>query len=365
MANNTEDTLRELYYEPGLPTTYSGVNRLWKAAHSVNKAITKDMVEEWLQAQDTYTLHTVARKKLSAEPRVHVSRIDEQWAMDLCDVTNIRRHNNGCNFILTTIDILSKWANAEPVMRKTAADTTRALENIFARTTRRPQRIETDQGKEFYNATFAALCARENIHHFSSQSSNKACVAERFNRSLKSLMYKHFTAENTLRWMDVLPDLLKTYNNRVHRSIGMSPNTVVAENELQVYRTLYRKRPKKGKLLAVGDMVRISKKKQVFDKGYLPNYTEEVFKIARVVDGHTPYRYELEDLMDEKIVGRFAPEEIQKTIKGDDDVWKIEKVIRRVKRPGGRYQLYVKWRGFPNKFNSFVDEDDVVPIAQQ
>ena len=105
--------LHDLYYTPGLPTTYSGINRLWKAAHTVNNRIRKEEVEKWLLAQDTYTLHKTSRRKLSAEPRVHVARIDQQWAMDLCDVTNIRKYNDGCNFILIAIDVLSKWADAE------------------------------------------------------------------------------------------------------------------------------------------------------------------------------------------------------------------------------------------------------------
>jgi hypothetical protein len=267
--------------------------------------------------------------------------------MDLCDVTNIRRHNDGCNFILTVIDILSKWADAEPVPTKTGANTTAALEAIFRRTDRRPEKIETDQGKEFYNATFANLCRREGIHHFSTQSSNKASVAERFNRSIKSLMYRHFTAQNTYRWMDVLPDLLKTYNNRYHRSIKRSPNSVTVANEAEVYRALYNKKPKFGK--------------KIFEKGYLPNFTEEVFKIAKVISNHTPHRYHLEDLAGEPIKGRFAPEEIQETIK-EGNVWKIERVIRRVKRPAGAFYL-VKWRGFPDKFNSLVSEEDIIKLT--
>jgi hypothetical protein len=110
--------LHDLYYTPGLPTSYSGVNRLWQSARHIDKRVRKRDVEKWLLAQDTYTLHRQARSKLSAEPRVHVSRIDEQWAMDLCDVTNIRQHNEGCNFILTVIDVLSKWADAEAVPKK-------------------------------------------------------------------------------------------------------------------------------------------------------------------------------------------------------------------------------------------------------
>ena len=174
-------------------------------------------------------------------------------------------------------------------------------------------------------------------------------------------MYRHFTAQNTFRWKDVLPDLLKTYNNRYHRSIKQSPNSVTLANESDVYRTLYMKKPSFGKRLKKDDLVRISRKRHIFEKGYLPNYTEEVFKIAKVISNHAPHRYELEDLAGEQIKGRFAPEEIQETIK-EGDVWKIERIIRRVRRPTGLFYL-VKWRGFPDKFNSLVSEQDIVNLA--
>ena len=353
--------LKRLYYTPGSASAYGGASRLWKAAKLFDNRIRKSDVLKWLQAQDAYTLHKSARKKLSQEPRVYVKRIDQQWALDLCDVRNIAGYNQDCHFILTCIDVFSKWAEAEPVPRKSAASTTAAFERILARTRRRPERVETDQGKEFYNAAFSNLCIREGIHHFSTQSSHKACVVERFNRSLKNLMYRHFTANNTYEWMDVLPDLLKTYNSRYHRSIKMAPNDVNFNNENEVYRNLYTKKPKRGKRFHEGDMVRISKKRQIFDKGYLPNYTEEIFRVANVISNHPPYRYELEDLDGENIKGRFAPQEIQKVIKRDDDLWKIERIIRTVKRKDGKHH-FVKWRGFPDKFNSFVAENDIIDL---
>ena len=236
------------------------------------------------------------------------------------------------------------------------------MNSIFNRTERRPQRIESDHGLEFYNKHFAKLCQKLNIHHFSSQSSHKASVVERFNRSLKELMYKHFSAFNTYEWIDVLPDLIKTYNSRHHRSIGRSPNSVTSENEAEVYRHLYpRRKPKWGKRLNPGDLVRISRKRHIFEKGYLPQFTEEVFKISRRIDNHRPYRYELEDMAGEDIEGRFASEEIQKIIKADDEIWKIEKIIRKIDRHGEQLYL-VKWRGFPDKFNSYVRAEDIIHL---
>ena len=360
----TDRLLKDLYYTPGLPTTFGSAARLWKTAKRANNTITKKHVDDWLLAQDAYTLHKKARRKLSAEPRIYVRGIDEQWSMDLCDVSNISEYNNDVHFILTVIDVFSKRADAEPVKRKSAANVVAAVRNVFMRTNRRPEQIDTDHGKEFWNAQFKQLCQQENIHHFSTQSSNKAAVVERFNRSLKELMYKMFSAHNSYRWLELLPLLLKTYNSRYHRSIGRNPDSVSAGNEKEVYRHLYRKQRHQnwGKKYKAGDLVRISRKRHIFEKGYLPQFTEEIFKISKVISNHYPHRYEIEDMAGEHIAGTFASEELQKVIKDNDNLWKIEKIIRQLKRHGETLYL-VKWRGFPPKFNSLVRSENLVQIS--
>ena len=362
MKMTNEKFLHKLYYTPGLPTSYGSIGRIFKAAKVLNKNISKNEIENWLLKQDAYTLHKLAKKKLAAEPRVYVKTIDEQWAADLCDVSNISIHNDGYNFILTTIDVLSKWANAEPIKNKSGINTAEAFREIFRKTKRRPQKIETDHGKEFYNKQFKKLCDEEGIQHFSTESSNKACVAERFNRTIKELLYRHFSANNTYRWLEVLPKMLETYNNRFHRSIGCKPNEVTVDNEIDVYRKLYHKKPRWGKKYNVGDFVRISRKRHIFDKGYLPQFTEEVFKISKVFKNHRPYRYEIQDMMGEDIGGKFASEELQKTIKDDQDMWKIDKIIKTVRKPRGIFYL-VQWRGFPEKFNSLVNAKDIIKLS--
>ncbi|MCG8430854.1 MAG: DDE-type integrase/transposase/recombinase, partial [Candidatus Omnitrophica bacterium] len=195
----------------------------------------------------------------------------------------IKQYNDGYCYILTVIDVFPKKAWAEPVKNKSGLTTATAFESILKRTKgRKPQQIETDNGKEFYNKEFRKVCENHDINHFSTTSSNKASTVERFNRTLKTLLYRYFTANNTYRWLNVLHNILQTYNSRWHRSIRMSPNNVTNKNEKLVYKTLYAKKPKFGKLMHKGDKVRISKKKQTFEKGYLPNFTEEVFKISNV-----------------------------------------------------------------------------------
>lgn len=364
MEQSIDRLLTKLYYTPGLPTAYSGIDRLFNAAKQQISYISRGDVETWLRYQDPYTLHKQARLKIRNQPKVYVPGIDSQWSADLCQMTNISKYNDNYGYILTVIDVFSKFAWALPVRRKTGLDTTNAFHNILQNTNRRPETVETDWGKEFWNNSFEQLCKQYAIKHFSTYSSVHCSVVERFNRSLKSLIYKHFTAQNTYRWTDVLPKMLDTYNNRWHRSIKEKPSNVSKENEKQVWDNLYGNRYlNENKIFKQGELVRISKKKGKFEKGYLPNYSEEVFKIHKV--GHLrPTRYILHDLNDEPIKGTFVYDELQPISKTAESLWKIEHILsqRRNKR-SGKIEYLVKWLHFPESFNSYVSEQDIVSLT--
>ena len=180
----------------------------------------------------------------------------------------------------------------------------------------------------------------------------KASVAERFNRTLKTKMWKYFTHTNTYRYVDVLQDLLLSYNNTYHRSIDMAPTSVSLENEDFIRKRLYgeKKRPAKWKY-SVGDKVRICKARIAFKKGYLPSWSEEIFVIiARIPTD--PITYELRDLNGDTLKGKFYEPELQVILK-EDDVYKIEKILKSRKR-AGKTEYFVKWKGYDDNFNSWT-----------
>ena len=144
---------------------------------------------------------------------------------------------------------------------------------------RKPLKPQTDQGTEFLNRLFQKFFRDNNIDFFTVNSGLMASVVERFNRSFKGKMYKYFTAKNTLTYIDVLPQLLSSCNNTYHRSIKMKPTQVTKSNEAKVWETLYGDdvhKPVRYRF-AVGDRVRISKAKRLFEKSYLPNFTARTF----------------------------------------------------------------------------------------
>jgi len=207
-----------------------------------------------------------------------------------------------------------------------------------------------------------------NITRYSTYSEHKSAVVERFNRTLKEMMWKKFTAENTRNWIDMLEDLLKKYNNNFHNTIGMTPAKAskeemaekVLENILTKTSgstssttsgsaTSSRSVPARRPKFKVGDKVRISRTKALFEKGYLPNWSEELYIIEKVRQT-IPITYKLTDLLGEKIEGSFYTGELQKSVQ---EVYRVEKVIRKKKIKGIEYAL-VKWTGYSEKHNQWI-----------
>ncbi|KAL9964828.1 hypothetical protein ACROYT_G028520 [Oculina patagonica] len=242
---------------------------------------------------------------------------------------------------------------------KKGASITSAFNNIIINDKRKPEYLWVDKGSEFYNKTFKEWLKQNDIKMYSTFNEGKAVVIERFNRTLKNKMYKQFTIQGNTQYLEMLPILVKEYNNTKHSSIKMTPTEASKEkNQGIVYLNLYgdmeplSAKPK----FKVGDKVRISKyKRKVFDKGYTPNWSEEMFVITKIQ--HTnPITYKIKDLNDEEIKGSFYEPEL---LKAKQDVFRIDKVIRRDYK---KKQALVKWKGYSDDFNSWIPFKDLQHI---
>jgi len=218
--------------------------------------------------------------------------------------------------------------------------------------------LQTDKGTEFLNNTCQSMLARNNIHFYTSENDDiKVAVVERFNRTLKERIYRYFTRSNTRRYLDVIDDIVHSYNNTYHRSIGMAPSQVDADNEDDVRKRLYPPKPKKFVWkLNVGDTVRISVRRRVFRKAYVGNWSEELFTVS-ARHATQPVTYTVIDTTEEPIKGRFYEQELQKVTKPTDDhYYAIEKILKtRRRNTDGRREYYVRWRGYPKSFDSWTD----------
>ena len=191
---------------------------------------------------------------------------------------------------------------------------------------------------------------------YSTENEEKSFVCERWNRTIKSKMWKQFTIQGNTQYLDMLPKILKQYNNTKHSSIKMKPIEASKKgNEGTVYFNLYGDMEQVTSKLKfkVGDKVRISKyKRYIFDKGYTPNWTEELFTIDKI-QYTNPITYELKDLNNEEIKGSFYEPEL---LKEKQDVFRIDKVIRRDHK---KKQALVKWKGYSDDFNSWMPFRDL------
>lgn len=298
-------------------------------------------------------LHRPARRNY-ARRYVDVRGLDETWQADLVDMSAYSAVNKGYKFLLTIIDIFSKFAWGVPIKSKNACDVTGAMKSVLA-LGRVPKHLHVDQGKEFYNKEFKALMKHHGINMYSTFSNLKASICERFNRTLKNKMWRQFTLRGSHKWIDILPELLESYNNTKHSTTKMKPKDVSATNEKQIYRSVYKprqiKRSKRRRKFRAGDKVRISKYKNVFEKGYTPNWTTEIFTVNEVKNTNPP-TYKLTDYLDQPIEGGFYEEEL--SMVQYPDGYLVEKVLR---KHGN--QLYVKWLGFDSSHNSWINKSDM------
>ena len=334
-----------------------------------NPSVKKEDVENFLKTSDVYTLHKPVNKPKQYR-RVYTKGINYMYQIDLVDMSKYSRENKGFKFLITMIDSFSKYAWVIPIKSKEGVNVYKGLKAILL--VKRPQKIQMDRGSEFYNERFLNMLTVFGIKWYSTNSEIKAGIVERFNRTLKTRMERVFTSQGNHRYIDKIQDLVNSYNNTVHRSIGMKPAKVTASDTKKILLKLYPKKKKtvaplfkvgdskkkKKKTLApefkVGDTVRITRKKHIFQKGYEQGWSYEVFTVAKILKTE-PITYELEDYKREVIVGSFYPSELQKVT---PVTYPIEKIVRRRKR-NDKVELLVKWLGYPKEANSWISQEDL------
>lgn len=347
--------IHDIYYDVSHPAGYSSINKLKQAMMG---KMNKNEVKNWLQSQETYTLHKPVQRKFPRNKYI-ISNYNYLWQADLSDMRAYSKYNDGYNYILCVIDVFSKYAYVRSIKNKDAKTIRLSFENIFSEAKATPTHIQTDKGTEFTSKYINELFTKNNINYYTTNNPDiKASIVERFQRTLKSKMWRYFSHKNTYRYIDILQDLVSSYNHTRHSSIKMRPCDVNRTNIMIVWRNLYDRQSSKKVTMKlpkfqVGDYVRISKYKHTFQKGYESNWSDEVFIISSIIP-RTPFAvYNLKDLGNEPITGTFYEAELQKITYNPHSHHKIDKIIR-YRKSGIRREALVKWKGYPNKFNSWI-----------
>jgi transposase InsO family protein len=354
----TNELLEKLYYDLNQGGSLGSVDALYHAAKKKNRKVTKREVQEWLRGQRVYSLHRPVRKRFRRN-RVMVGSIDAVWEIDLIDMQSLKKYNSNYRYMLTCIDVLSKYAWVIPIKNKSAPTLVAAFKRILDNSDRKPDKVHSDRGSEFTNRLFQSFLKEKNIGFYHTFNDVKASIVERFNRTIQQRIYRYFTWKGTLKYLDALPEIVDAYNNSYHRSIKRTPASVNKNNDDDVWMTLYgNPPPKRGYAFNIGDPVRISKSKKLFEKGYLPNWSEEVFKISKRIPRNPPV-YKLTEFDGDVLEGTFYEQELQRVkTKGEDEIYKIERILKTRKR-GKHVEYFVKWLGYPDKYNSWVSSSDI------
>ena len=253
--------------------------------------------------------------------KVYSTFKDNIWGADLADMQLLSKYNKGIRFLVCAIDIFSKYAWVVPLKDKKGISIVKAFQIILKQSNRKPNKIWVDKGSEFYNAYFKKWLRDNDIVMYSTHNEGKSVVAERFIRTLKSKICKYMTAISKNVYIDKLDDIVDEYNNTYHTTIKMKPADVKDNTYINADKEINNKDPR----FKVGDRVRISKYKNIFAKGYMPNWSEEVFVIKKVKNT-VPWTYVINDLNGEEITRTFYEKELQKT---SQEEFRIEKVIKK------------------------------------
>jgi hypothetical protein len=306
-------------------------------------------IHDYLAQQDAYTLHRDIKRRFPRRKTLAFG-INDLWQADIVDLSSISRDNNGYRYLLTCIDVFSKVGRVAALKNKTATSVTNAFREMIVNT--KPNLLQTDKGTEFFNTQFQKLLTDNNIKHYTSENDDIKCaIVERWHRTILAKLYRYFTHRNTTRYVDIIQDLVNSYNNTYHSSIKTAPAHVNEHNESDVQQHLYSNVVKKGcPKFQLGNTVRISGTKRAFAKGYRDKWSEEVFKVTKIYNT-IPLTYGLSDYLGEAIKGKFYSQELQKVTK---EVFRIDKVLK-TRRRAGKTEYYVKWLGYPDKFNSWTD----------
>ena len=301
---NINEILSNYYYDTREPTSYSSIRKLYKASKLEEPTIKLKDVAKWLLKQKTYVRHRYFKHHFKRNPIVS-RHIDHTWNADLMDSPD-PDENDSIRYILVVIDNLSKFGWAIPLINKTGPTIKKALFKLFRENRRKPIILATDAGKEFTNRPLKDFFNYRNIKHLIMKQGSKAVIAERWIRTLKEKIYKYRTYNRTNRYIDVLPNIVMSYNNSIHSRTKFKPIDVTQATETQVYRNLYKTRfPLQKSKINVGDKVRIALLREVFDKGYLPNYSSEIFNVYKVYYTSPFHKYRVKDRTGRIVRGSF------------------------------------------------------------
>ena len=247
----------------------------------MKKDLTKIFIDE---------IYSKPPKKNYPTNKIVYNHIDEIWSIDLADMKDYKTSNNkGFRYIFIIIDNFSKYLWAIPLKNKYSQTITNEFSNILTESKRKPIKIESDRGSEFYNSIFQKFLKNKNIHHYSRYTDKGPSIAERVIRTVRNLLKKLVFEKGKADWLSELPSVIKKYNNTIHHSMKMTPIQASKKiNEKIIYSNLQDKRKKLNPKFKLGQLVRTADIKRVFSRGDSTNYSYKLYTITEIIHDTIP-----------------------------------------------------------------------------
>ena len=266
-------------------------------------------------------IYSKGPKRNYATNKTDVYHIDDIWSLDILDLKDYGpENNNNYRYVLVIIDNFSKYGWTIPLKNKNAQTIKDYFENVLLSSKRKPNLFETDRGKEFYNNIFQDFLNKNDIKHYSRNSSYGAVFAERFNRTIRGLIKRPVFEKGDANWIDVLPIITKQYNDRIHSSTKLTPiQASLKKNEGYVYKNLLDKRKKVKPKFQINDLVRTADLKKTFSKGDTTNWSYKLYKITEIINDTIP-SYRIDNLKERYNESLLKKTEL--TLKENKDVMK-------------------------------------------
>ena len=356
--------LHKHYYSPSFAGSFSSLDKFWNSILlSKNKpdGLTRSYTGVWLKNQDVASVYKV--------PKIHfrTQKIISPWphflyGSDLADLSSLKKYNDGISFLLIIIDVFTKKTWVRPLLDKKAQSMVKAFQSVFNEGNICTL-IHVDEGKEYKNRWVRQLFEKYKVKMYSTFTKRKSSVAERMIRTLKTRLFKYMYHNQTFRYINDLENIVESYNNTIHRTTGMTPNSVNESNAMDLYLDKYMKYVNETAshpetpTYKIGDYVRVVKNKTIFKKGYEDNYSEIIYK---VIDIHktNPPRYILADTTDYRLPGTKYKDDLVPIYDIDKRYYRIDQVLRS-RKIRGRKEFLVSWLGHPSRFNSWVRNQDI------
>lgn len=388
MENNLQlehkNLLDQLYKNFSHPSAFTSVEPLLKEALKYRAKITRNFVKNYLRTQHVYTKHRKVIRRYKRLPTLAPGP-NTVWQADLGLMIPLARQNSGYNYYLICIDCFSRMIFIEPLKRKFASHVIVAFQAIFQRANHIPWKIITDAGKEFTAHAVQQYFHRRQIQHFCEYTSPKwhAGMAERANRTVRERLYRYFSEVGHRRWLPVIQQIADSINNSASRVLCNGKFTPMdihlnRKNSSEILRKCINFERKKADLaiiktekadqnigdLKTGTRVRIELQKNPFQKGFIGNFTNEIFTIERRRKTTTPTTYLLRNSQGQLVRGWFYRHDLSPVFGPQGRrQWEIQKILKREKWQSDNGEtmemVLVKWLGFDTPFNSWIPVESI------